>query len=420
MSGGSDSLALLTLLIDWRDAGGPAVRAVTVDHGLRAESAAEAEAVARFCAAHAVAHTTLHWQDRDGRGNLPDRARRARYDLIAKWARETGIGCVALGHTIDDLAETFLMRLARAAGVDGLAAMAGRWCQDGVSFVRPALGISREELRGLLRARGIGWADDPGNEDLTYERVRARRALVALAPLGIDAQTLAAVAANLSDVRDALDTQLAEAAARIARVEAGDLVIDRDGLTALPPRDRASDASRGADVGRRRGVSAARRRAGARAGGRARRAQPDLAGLPADRAARYAAHHPRGTRGAGASRRARRGLGRPLAAYRTLGRRRDGGGAGCGGARTLPRVAPVGPAGGVAAGVSGRLARVRTGVGAARRAGKRLAGRASAAPAPRLSRIAEALNGRGSSLFKTGHPCVRASRRPSLKENILG
>lgn len=235
VSGGSDSLALLTLLIDWRDAGGPAVRAVTVDHGLRAESAAEAEAVARFCAAHAVAHTTLHWQDRDGRGNLPDRARRARYDLIAKWARETGIGCVALGHTIDDLAETFLMRLARAAGVDGLAAMAGRWCQDGVSFVRPALGISREELRGLLRARGIGWADDPGNEDLTYERVRARRALVALAPLGIDAQTLAAVAANLSDVRDALDTQLAEAAARIARVEAGDVVIDRDGLTALPP-----------------------------------------------------------------------------------------------------------------------------------------------------------------------------------------
>lgn len=235
VSGGSDSLALLTLLIDWRDAGGPEVRAVTVDHGLRPEAAEEAAEVARFCAARGVPHMTLDWRGWNGRGNLPDRARRARYDLIAKWARETGVGCVALGHTVDDLAETFVMRLARSAGIDGLAAMAARWDMDGVAFARPALGVRREELRELLRARGIGWTDDPGNDDEARERVRARRALAALAPLGIDARTLAAVAANLGDARDALDVQLAEAASRIARVEAGDAVIDRAGLAALPP-----------------------------------------------------------------------------------------------------------------------------------------------------------------------------------------
>lgn len=234
VSGGSDSLALLTLLIDWREAGGPALSAVTVDHGLRPEAADEAAEVARFCAARDVPHTTLRWQGWEGRGNLSDQARRARYRLIAGWARDVGIGCVALGHTINDLAETFVMRLARSAGVDGLAAMAQRWEQDGITFARPVLGMGREKLREVLRARGLSWADDPTNYDPAYERVRARRVLAALAPLGIDAEKLAAVAANLSDVRDALDVQLAEAAARIARIEAGDVVIDRPALMALP------------------------------------------------------------------------------------------------------------------------------------------------------------------------------------------
>lgn len=235
VSGGSDSLALLTLLDDWRRAGGPALCAVTVNHGLRAEAAAEAAAVARHCAALGVAHTTLCWSGWDGRGNLPDRARRARYALMADWARAAGVGCIALGHTLDDQAETFLMRLARAAGVDGLAAMAPRFDRRGVGFARPALGLRREDLRAVLRARGIGWAEDPFNGDPAYERARARQALAAMAPLGLSAPALAAVAGNLADARAALDVQVAGAAAAIARVEGGDVVIDRAGLSALAP-----------------------------------------------------------------------------------------------------------------------------------------------------------------------------------------
>ena len=178
VSGGSDSLALLHLLHDWQSAGGPAVRAATVDHGLRAGAAAEAAEVARICAGLGVAHKTLAWRDWDGAGNLPDRARRARYALLAEWARGHGIADIAVGHTEDDLAETFVMRLARGAGVDGLAAMRDRWREAGVTFHRPLLALRRDHLRDLLRARGVAWVEDPTNSDAGYERVRTRAALV--------------------------------------------------------------------------------------------------------------------------------------------------------------------------------------------------------------------------------------------------
>ena len=105
-------MALLLLALD----AGLQVRAVTVDHGLRPEAAAEAAWVGRLCAGLGVPHDTLQWQGWDGAGNLQDQARRARLSLIADWAKVAGLGAVALGHTQDDQAETVLMRLARRAG----------------------------------------------------------------------------------------------------------------------------------------------------------------------------------------------------------------------------------------------------------------------------------------------------------------
>lgn len=233
VSGGSDSLALLMLLHDWSRAGGPELHAVTVDHGLRPEAAAEARRVADFCAGLGIGHDTLHWQGWDGHGNLPDRARRARYELMADWATEKGIFRVALGHTADDQAETFLMRLAREAGVDGLAAMMPERREGSVVFDRPALGITREALRDVLRDRGVDWIDDPTNDDPHYERARARRALAALAPLGITAPGLATVARHLADVRETLYWHVWLAARDIVAVDRGDLLIARDGFLDL-------------------------------------------------------------------------------------------------------------------------------------------------------------------------------------------
>ena len=234
VSGGSDSLALLYLLHDWQREGGPDVRAATVDHGLRPEAGAEAAEVARICAGLGIAHDTLTWRDWDGAGNLPDRARRARYALLTEWARGHGIADVAVGHTEDDLAETFLMRLARGAGVDGLAAMRDRWSQAGVTLHRPLLALRRENLRDLLRARGVAWVEDPTNSDAAYERARTRAALDALAPLGIDTAMLAATARKMAGARAALSHYAHGLAQDHVRIEAGDVVIARAALRDMP------------------------------------------------------------------------------------------------------------------------------------------------------------------------------------------
>jgi tRNA(Ile)-lysidine synthase len=201
VSGGGDSMAMLHLA----HRAGLRPHVATVDHGLRAASADEARMVARVCAALALPHVTLTWQGWDRRGNLQDAASRARRGLLADWARATGLSAVAFAHTRDDLAETFLMRLARGAGVDGLAAMRPHWQEHGIQFLRPLLGAARDDLRGFLRSIDADWVDDPSNEMDRFDRVRVRKALKVLAPLGIDPPRLAAVAAHMSQARLALE-----------------------------------------------------------------------------------------------------------------------------------------------------------------------------------------------------------------------
>ncbi len=237
VSGGGDSLALLHLLADWRAAGGPALSAATVDHGLRPEAAAEASHVALICAGLGIPHATLRWQE-GPQGNLMAAARAARYRLLCGWAAAEGLKEVALGHTGDDQAETFLMRLARGSGVDGLAGMAGRREIGGIAFLRPLLAIPRQALRGYLGERGIGWAEDPTNADTAYDRTRARQALAALAPLGLTAETLSATAGWMARAREVLDDAARDLAARIARIEAGDVILDRAGLAAAREETR--------------------------------------------------------------------------------------------------------------------------------------------------------------------------------------
>ena len=235
VSGGGDSLALLHLMHRAAAQLGHQVHAVTVDHGLRAEAAAEAAGVARFCAGLNVPHNTLHWHDHGQSGNLMDKARQARTRLIGDWARDTEISLIALGHTADDQAETFLMGLGRASGLDGLAGMRHTW-QDtgGLIWSRPLLAHSRTSLRAYLRRHAIAWVDDPTNDDDAYTRIKARRALAALAPLGITVQTLATSATHLASAQQALQHGLNSAVAAHVTTPAGAVHIARGGFVALP------------------------------------------------------------------------------------------------------------------------------------------------------------------------------------------
>lgn len=217
--------------------GAARVAAVTVDHGLRSASADEAARVADFCAQSGVGHTILRW-DGPGRGNLQDQARQARLALIGGWARGR-VDAVILGHTLDDLAETVLMRLARGSGVDGLSGMAEARRAQGVLWLRPFLDVSREALRGILRDRGVTWVEDPSNSDARFQRVRARDALAALKPLGIDARGLADTARHMQRARVALERQTHDALLTHVRDDTGTAIIAKSALTLDPEiRDR--------------------------------------------------------------------------------------------------------------------------------------------------------------------------------------
>ncbi len=205
VSGGGDSTALMLLAREWvaRQPGAPSLTVLTVDHGLRPSSRRDAEWVAQRAGALGLACHILNWDDPPSRASQAQ-ARSARYDLLTGFVRENGIKAVVTAHTRDDVAETFLMRLARGSGLDGLAAMEPQTAWKNVMLLRPLLGLSREQLRAELEARGADWLDDPSNVDPHFERVRVRSAMPVLQGLGITPAQIAESAARLRRARLAI------------------------------------------------------------------------------------------------------------------------------------------------------------------------------------------------------------------------
>jgi len=232
VSGGGDSVALMQVAAEW--AQGRRIMVATVDHGLRAGSAAEAQQVARQARMLGLPHAILLWRRDTEAGNLMAQARDARLRLLSGWAVRNELPAVALGHTSDDMAETLLMRLGRGAGIDGLAGMAPWRDAFGMRWLRPMLGVDRAALRAWLTERGIDWIDDPSNENTDFERVRTRQAMAAL---GLDAAALASSARHLAEARDALSAYALHIA-RDAQADRGSLVMDRSALREAPPEIR--------------------------------------------------------------------------------------------------------------------------------------------------------------------------------------
>ncbi|NBB98455.1 MAG: tRNA lysidine(34) synthetase TilS [Alphaproteobacteria bacterium] len=230
VSGGGDSMALLHLASLWAARTGCRLHVATVDHGLRPEAREECALVAAQAARLGASHDIYPWAW-DGRGNLQDRARHARQDLLRGWAQARGLAHIALGHTRDDQAETLLMRLKRGSGVDGLAGMAPARRDGAVTWLRPLLDIRRDALRHHLQSIGWDWAEDASNFDPAFDRVRTRQAIDAL---GLDVDRLADTAAHMAAARRVLDHAAAQAAREVVAQDHGDLVLDRTALAALP------------------------------------------------------------------------------------------------------------------------------------------------------------------------------------------
>lgn len=230
VSGGPDSLALLLLAA----AAYPGrVQAATVDHGLRSESAGEARFVAEVCARLAVPHEILPpaW-DEPPASNLPARAREGRYRALCSWSARSGTRWLATAHHLDDQAETLLMRLARGAGIAGLAGIrsVNSWLDQRTdTIVRPLLAWRKAELTGIVEAAGIEAVQDPTNDSDLLDRTHARRLLASAEWL--DPARLAAASANLTDAEEALAWTMErvwEARGRVG--EGSEVAIDARGL----------------------------------------------------------------------------------------------------------------------------------------------------------------------------------------------
>ena len=281
VSGGPDSTALMLLAARWRDAlkgDKPKLIAVTVDHGLRPEAKREAAAVARLARKLKVTHRTLRWTGRKPATGLQQAARHARYRLLAEAARKAGASHILTAHTLDDQAETVLIRLSRGSGLTGLGAMQGvTTLQEHSSFrngakrrvrnpgtkhervaldsglapsarpgmtsdevahsiVRPLLDSPQARQIATLHAAKIPYAEDPSNRDPRFTRVRLRGLMAQLAGEGLTAPRLVQVAHRLRRADRALAEAADRAAAELARRPAvsGTLAYDAGGFGRLP------------------------------------------------------------------------------------------------------------------------------------------------------------------------------------------
>ncbi len=238
VSGGPDSMALMVLMRRWlrlmRREPEP-VAVLTVDHRLRAQSKDEAAFVAAQARRLGFAHEILPWTGAKPAAGIQAAARIARYRLMTAFCREHAIACLVTAHTEDDQAETFLMRLRRGSGLDGLAAIAPTSERDGLPLIRPLLGFSKARLTAYLRAHAVPFVRDPSNDDASFERVRLRHAMKAFTSAGIGRAELARTASRLRRCREALEagtTGFLEDHFRVTRLGMGE--IDTKAFRALP------------------------------------------------------------------------------------------------------------------------------------------------------------------------------------------
>ncbi len=206
VSGGPDSMALAWLLAGYAHQNNKTIYAYTVDHGLRPESAAEAQKVVEWLEKFPrIQHKILTWEGEKPKTRILEEARKARYHLLGEAAKKDGCAHLFVAHHQDDQAETFLIRLAKGSGVDGLAGMAEIQTFGPITLVRPLLSFSKNDLLEVCKARNIDFVQDPTNENQHYTRPRLRAAQSVLEEEGLTSKRLGMTAKRMARARQALE-----------------------------------------------------------------------------------------------------------------------------------------------------------------------------------------------------------------------
>ncbi|MGL5446199.1 MAG: tRNA lysidine(34) synthetase TilS [Rhabdaerophilum sp.] len=204
VSGGPDSIAMLGLAAAAR-AYLPPLAVATVDHGLRPEAAEEAKLVENLCKELQIPHCTLHWVDRPAEPVSQEAARKGRYALLMGHARAIEASHLVTAHTLDDQAETVLMRMVSGTGLGGLGAMRTNVKRGVLGHIRPFLEVPKSRIIATCDAHGWNFADDPSNGDERFKRVRLRALLPILASEGLTPERLGTLAARARRTEDAVE-----------------------------------------------------------------------------------------------------------------------------------------------------------------------------------------------------------------------
>jgi tRNA(Ile)-lysidine synthase len=189
VSGGADSIALLRLMVELRQELGIVLSVVHFNHKLRgAESDADEQFVSKLAAMHQLELIfdagDVRQYAADKKMSLETAARTTRYEFFERCLRDSSLDKIATAHTLDDQAETVLMKLARGAGTRGLSGIYPRITQLPASnghakaIVRPLLAINRSDLEKYLSEIGQCWREDSSNRDLRHTRNRVRHGIL--------------------------------------------------------------------------------------------------------------------------------------------------------------------------------------------------------------------------------------------------
>ena len=210
--------------------------------GLRRASAGEARAVKRLARRLGVPHRTVRWEGKKPASGLQEAARAARYRLLAAAARSAKAGAVVTAHTLDDQAETVLLRMSRGSGLGGLSAMArssplpANGTRE-IMLVRPLLEIPKARLVATLARAKIEFADDASNRDPRFTRARLRELMPALAREGLDARRLSRLAGRLRRAEAAIEMAVDDAMKALSRTPWSDrtpIAFDAEKFARLP------------------------------------------------------------------------------------------------------------------------------------------------------------------------------------------
>lgn len=197
VSGGSDSVALAFLMTKGGKKKNAAQRFVIlhVDHGLRKESKEEYRFVRALAQRLGIPFKGHHAKVVQEKGeSLEMAARRVRLKFFARQMRLCQLDAIATGHHMDDVAETFLMRIRRASGPEGLAGIKEKSTVGNIRFVRPLLGCRDAELKAYLRKYGEAWREDASNDDVSIERNRVRHEVIPFLERTLDPNLVAHIA----------------------------------------------------------------------------------------------------------------------------------------------------------------------------------------------------------------------------------